>query len=212
LLYARAKEMVAATKEESANNNNLTSFVPAVKLLENVIVIAGAIVDGKENSIVANSIVSCLEERPNDEDDGVVSSLARSLNWDLLRLAIEILDMDAKRAELQEHKDKSNERSISSFDVRGMGVLLSVFTIETKAQELKEQNETGTTYLEKEELQRTRLVLGEGLKRAFVTENSMKKAAKSRRSMTTGASIYAANFSKHSREEQERAVQIMLEY
>ena len=213
LLYARAKEMVAATKEESANNNNLTSFVPAVKLLENVIVIAGAIVDGKEKSIVANSIVSCLEERPNDEDDGVVSSLARSLNWDLLRLAIEILDMDTKRVELQEHKDKGDDRSISSFDVRGMGVLLSVFTIETKAQELKERNDTGITSLEaEEELQRTRLILGEGLKRAFVTENSMKRAAKSRRSMATGAGIYAANFSKHSREEQERAVQIMLEY
>ena len=209
LLYLRAKEMVAATKEELLTNN-LVSFVPAVKLLENIIIIAGGIVERKDSSIVANGIVSCLEERPNDEDDGVVSSLSRSLSWDLLRLAIEILDKDSKSAELQEQSD--NERSISSFDVRGMGVLLTVFTIETKAQQLKEQTEMVAPGVEEEELQRTRLILGEGLKRAFVAENYMKRATKSRRSKTSGSKIYSANFSKHSREEQEHAVKMMLEY
>lgn len=217
LLYAKAKEMVAATKEESSNNNNIISSVPAVKLLENIVIIAGAIVAGailemKENSIVANSIVSCLEERPNDNDDGVVSSLAGSLSWNLLRLATDILNVDAKRAELQEHRDKSTESSISSFDVRGMGVLLSVFTIETKSQDLKEKNGTEKTDLDEAELQRTRLILGEGLKRAFVAENSMKRAARNRKSKASGARICSANFSKHSLEEQEQAVKIMLEY
>uniref|UniRef100_A0A7R9ZU78 Nuclear pore complex protein Nup85 n=1 Tax=Pseudo-nitzschia arenysensis TaxID=697910 RepID=A0A7R9ZU78_9STRA len=210
LFYERGKEMIAATKEELPNGSNLVSFVPAVKLLENIIVIAGALVERKDNSIIASSIVSCLEERPNDEDDGVVSSLARSLNWDLLRLAIEILDIDAKRIESQENRNSA--RSISSFDVKGMGVLLSVFTMETKARELKEKNDTGATGLNEEEVQRSRLILGEGLKRAFLAENSMKKAAKDKKSKSLGATIYTANFSKHSREEQEHAVQMMLEY
>lgn len=206
--YARGKEMVASTKEEMSNVSNLVSFVPAVKLLENIIIIAGAIREKKDNYIIANSIISCLEERPNDEDDGVVSSLAQSFKWELLQLAVEILDMDAERLELQEHRD--NERSISSFDVQGMGVLLSIFTMETKAQELKKQNEA--TDPNEEGLQRMRLILGEGLKRAFLAENAMKRATKGKRSKTSGASIYTANFSKHSREEQEVAVQMMLEY
>jgi len=213
LYYARAKEMIAATKEESPNNsNNLASFVPAVNVLENVLVIAGAIVERKDDSIVATSIVSCLEERPNDEDDGVVSSLARSLNWDLFRLAILVLKKDAKKVEMQEGMgDANNERSISSFDVRGMGVLLSVFTIETKARELRTRN-VMLSEVEEEELQRTRLALAEGLKRAFVAENSMKRAAANRRSAASVLGIYPANFSKHSREQQELAVQRMMEY
>lgn len=211
LFYARAKEMVAATRDESSNHNSLTSFIPAVKLLENITIIAGAIVERKDNSIVANSIVALLEERSNDEDDGAVSSLARSLNWDLLRLGIAILDMDAKRVELQEVGNKNNESTSSSFDMRGMGVLLSVFTVETKAQELKEHLEVDTSNFKQGELERSRLILGEGLKRAFVAENSMKKAPKSRRSKASGTNIYAANFYKHSREEQERAIQMMLE-
>ena len=201
LLYSRAEQMVIASQEES----NIASFVPAVKVLENIIVIASGIAGRKDESIVANSIISCLEDRPNDEDDGVVSSLARSLHWDLLRLAAAIMEGDAKRA------DKEDKKIVSSFDVRGMGVLLSVFTIETKARELKDQNEEVKTY--HEELHQTRLILGEGLKRAFVAENSMKKsAASSRRSKAYVAGIYGANFTKHSREEQERAVKMMLEY
>jgi len=200
LFHARAKEMVAAQEE-----SNIASFVPAVKVLENVIVIASGIAERKDESIVANSIISCLEDRPNDEDDGAVSSLARSLHWDLLRLATAIIEGDAKRAEMQDKK-----KSVSSFDVKGMGILLSVFTIETKVGELKDQNELKTS---PEELYRTRLILAEGLKRAFVAENSMKKSAASRRSNKTSAvGIYGANFARHSREEQERAVMMMLEY
>eukprot|EP00536_Pseudo-nitzschia_multiseries_P000145 jgi/Psemu1/62505/estExt_Genemark1.C_30027 len=212
LFYARAKEMIAATKEESRNNaNNLASFVPAVTVLENVLVIAGAIVERKDDSIVASSIVACLEERPNDEDDGVVSSLARCLGWDLFRLAMLVLEKDAKKVETQVDMDANNDRSISSFDVRGMGVLLSVFTIETKAREVRSQNET-LSEQEAEDLQRTRVVLAQGLKRAFVAENAMKRASAGRRSRASAERIYPANFSKHSREKQELAVQRMLEY
>ena len=206
LSFPRAKEMVAATKEELSIEN----FVPAVKLLENVVTIAGAIRDKADNSIIANAIVSCLEERANDEDDGVVSSLARSFSWDLLRLAVLILDLDAERYDLREPWD--NEKSISSFDVRGMGVLLSVLTIEIKAQNTKEQSEPGVSNLDEEELHRMRLIVGEGLKRAFLAENAMKRTSKGKRSKASGGIIYTTNYHKHSREEQERAVQMLLDY
>ena len=189
---------------------SIENFVPAVKLLENIVTIAGAIQEKADNSIVANGIVSCLEERANDEDDGVVSSLARSFSWDLLRLAVEILDLDAERYDMREPWD--NEKSISSFDVRGMGVLLSVLTIEIKAQSMKEQSETGASSLDEEELHRMRLIVGEGLKRAFLAENAMKRTSKGKRAKASGGMMYTANYHKHSREEQERAVQTLLDY
>ena len=206
LSFPRGKQMVAATKEELSIEN----FVPAVKLLENIVTIAGAIQEKADNSIVANGIVSCLEERANDEDDGVVSSLARSFSWDLLRLAVEILDLDAERYDMREPWD--NEKSISSFDVRGMGVLLSVLTIEIKAQNMKEQSEPGTSSLDEEELYRMRVIVGEGLKRAFLAENAMKRTIKGKGSKASGGKMYTTNYHKHSREEQERAVQMLLDY
>lgn len=201
LLYARAKEMVTA-KEES----NFASFVPAVKLLENVVLMAGVIAERKEDAIVASSIVTCLEERANEEDDGTVSSLARpSMHWDLLRLATVILDRDARRADTQE----TDTQSISSFDVRGMGVLLSSFTVVSKTDAIHQDS---NAKLLPEDLQQTRRSLGEGLKRAFVAENAMIKSAVSRTPRTSVVGVYAANFARHSREDQERAVKMMLEY
>ena len=121
-----------------------------------------------------------------------------------MRLAIAILEGDAKRADVQD-----GNKPVSSFNVRGMGVLLSVFTVQTQARELKDQNQNEAIG-SPEELQEARLTLGEGLKRAFVAENAMKK--ENRRSNASKETIYAANFAKHSREEQERAVMMMLEY
>merc|ERR1711865_757063 len=89
------------------------------------------------------------------------------------------------------------------------GILLSDFTIELKVQELHDQN---VEISPPDEIYKMRLVLAEGLKRAFIAKNSMKKLATGRRSKVDCAGIYGANFSKHSREEQERAVQMMLEY
>lgn len=209
LFYERAQEMVKATKDESPHySNNLASFVPAVKVLENVLAIAGAVVERKDNSIVADGIISCLEERPNDEDDGVVSSLAPSMNWDFLRLAILVLEKDALKKR-ENSANTSSERSISSFDVRGIGVLLSAFTIETKARELRRNPAEEA----EGELETARLALGKGLKRAFVAENSMKREAILRRNARVSkAGIYPSQFSKHSREQQEHAVQRMLDY
>mmetsp|Transcript_15178 Transcript_15178/g.35174 ORF Transcript_15178/g.35174 Transcript_15178/m.35174 type:complete len:892 (+) Transcript_15178:74-2749(+) len=208
LVYDRAKEMVVETKKEDSNLDSLASFVSAVRLLENMITIAGAIVERKDNSIIASGIISCLEERPNDDDDGVVSCLARSLSWDLLRLGIAVLDMDATLVETKD-RHETTVSDIASFDVRGMGILLSVFTIETKARALKEEDEAENSCLDENELQRYRLALAEGLKRAFVSENAMKRAARTRRPKMT---VYAANLSKCSREEQEWIAESMLNY
>jgi len=209
LFYDRAKEMVSATKDESSDTSHLAQFVPDVKLLEHIIIIAGAIVERKETTIVANSIISCLEEKPNDEDDGVVSSLARSLSWDFLRLAVAILEMDAKRAESKRYSDRSADKPISSFDVRGMGILLSTITVETKAHELKEKSAEKPAHTEEKEVMRMRLVLAEGLKRAFVAENAMKREAR-RRSKKSDERILTVNYHKHSIAEQEEAVRLML--
>jgi Nup85 Nucleoporin len=201
LLYARAKEMVAAQEE-----SNFAAFLPAVKLLENVVAMAGAIAERKDDSIVAASIVSCLEERVNEEDDGAVSSLARPfMHWDILRFATIILDRDANRVATQE----IDTQSISSFDVRGMGVLLSTFTVISKSIEV--QQDSNCTILAAD-LQQARLALAEGLKRAFVAENAMIKSSVNRTPRTSVVGIHAANFARYSREDQERAVKLMVEY
>jgi hypothetical protein len=201
LLYARGKEMVAAQEE-----SNFAAFVPAVKLLENVVMMARVIAERKDDAIVATSIITCLEERANDEDDGAVSSLARPfMHWDLLRLATVILDRDARRADTQE----TDAQSISSFDVRGIGVLLSTLTVIAKTDNLQHNSHSR---IEPEELRHTRLSLGERLKRAFVAENAMIKSTLNRFPRMSVKGICGANFSKHTPEDQESAVQMMLEF
>jgi hypothetical protein len=195
VLYSRANEMLTALDE-----SNLASFLPSVKVLENVRSMAKAIKERKDKSVIATSIIACLEERADDEDDGVVSSLAPScMHLDLLRLAQLFLNRDGEDSQL----------SVSCFDVKGMGVLLSTFTNVTKTLDMKKQLDATISPIE---LQEMRLALGEGLKRAFVTENSMKKAAASRKHKTSVVGLYAANFARVGREEQERAVNMMLEY
>lgn len=201
LLYARAKEMTAAQED-----SNFAAFVPAVKLLENVVLMAGVIAERKDDAIVATSIIACLEERANDEDDGTVSSLARPfMHWDLLRLATVILDRDVRRGDTQ----GSNAQSISSFDVRGMGVLLSTFTVITQTCNLQQHSHFNIL---PEDIKQTRMSLAEGLKRAFVAENAMIKSPIRRSTKISVNEIYAANFSKYAPEDQERAVQMMLEF
>lgn len=91
-------------------------------------------------------------------------------------------------------------------------MLLSVLTIEIKAQGMKEQDEAGAASLDEDELHRMRLIVGEGLKRAFLAENAMKRTIKGKRSKASTGTMYTANYHKHSREEQERAVQTLLDY
>ncbi|KAL3895892.1 MAG: hypothetical protein SGARI_007315, partial [Bacillariaceae sp.] len=115
-MFARAKEMV-----EAQEKSTFTPFIPAVKVLEHVYTMAKAISEKiskeitprKAHENVATAIVACLEERPNDEDDGAVSSLARPpMRWDLLRLGKQMLEFDATTGDTE---------PVSSFDVKGMG-------------------------------------------------------------------------------------------
>jgi hypothetical protein len=202
IVYTRAKEMIKAQEEST-----FAPFIPAVKVLGHVATMAAAILDRnsgvvpakKAHEIVANAIVACLEERPNDEDDGVVSSLARPpMRWDLLRLAKTILDFDSTTGDTQ---------PVSSFDVKGMGVLLSTFTVATKAAEMAGDLMVLSSVDEYD----MRLALADGLKRAFVAENATKKSALTRRSKLSVEGIYGASFARHTREEQEEVVKNMLE-
>jgi hypothetical protein len=187
--------MVSAVEQ-----SNLAPYVPAIQVLTNVALMADAISHRKDDSIVANSIVACLEEKANDEDDGCVSSLCSpSMYWDLLRLAIVMLNR---------HSAERNSQPTCSFGVKGMGVLLSTFTAVTRSLEMENRLEPTVS---KSEIREMRFALGEGLKRAFVVENHSKAATK-KKPKASVSGIYAANFARHSREEQERAVAQMLSY
>jgi hypothetical protein len=195
LLFARASQMVAAVEQSS-----LTPYVPAIQVLANVVLMADAISHRKDDSIVANAIVACLEEKANDEDDGCVSSLSSpSMYWDLLRLAAVMLDRDSA---------ERTSQPTSSFDVKGMSVLLSTFTTVTRSFEMEKRAES---IVSESDLLEMRLALGEGLKRAFVVENHT-KSTRNRKPKALVSGMYASNFARHSREEQEREVAQMLSY
>lgn len=197
LLYGRAKEMITTALEES----DFSSFLRPAKALEHILVIAEAIAEKKDESIVASSIVACLEEQPNEDDDGVVSSLARSpMHWDLLRLAKGILEQSVQSDGLQEKQDYN-----AFFDVHGMQVLLERFTVIAAAREMEGQP------LPSEAVREMRLALGEGLMRAFVAENGIKKAHNGA-SKVSVSGIYASDLGKYSREKQELVVSKMLDF
>ena len=198
LVYARAKEMVTAQEE-----SDLPVFIPATKVLEHLVTMAECIAERRDETLVASSIVACLEERANEEDDGVVSSLARSsMHWDLLRLAKSILDRNAQRDELQEKKLYT-----ASFDVRGMQVILERFTVITTSREMERQKAVPA-----EETQQMRLALGDGLMRAFVAGNAAKKNPSNSVPRVSVSGICAADLGQHSREKQEIVVEKMLDF
>lgn len=196
LLYGKAKETMTALEE-----SDMASFIRSTKVLGHLVIIAEAIVEKKEESIIASSIVSCLEEKANDDDNGVVSSLSRcSMHWDLLRLAKGILDKDT-RGGMQESEDY---RAI--FDVHGMQVLLERFTIISSSQEMKGFD------MSSQECHEIRLTLGDGLKRAFVAENSLKKAYSKKAPRLSITGIYSADLGQYSREKQELVAASMVDF
>lgn len=200
LLYARGKEMLTVCEE-----SDTAGYIAAVKVLENVVSMAEAIAQRKDDALVASGIIACLEERPNDEDDGVVSCLARSsMHWNLIRLAKVILDRNAELETIEEMHPYT-----ASFDVRGMQVLLERLTVMVASLEME-----GTTIVSSEEIQQIRLAFAEGLMRAFVAENANKKTAYSKKTLPRAsvAGILAADLGTVSREKQELVVQSMLDY
>ncbi len=198
LLFARGKEMIAACEE-----SDIAGYIAAVKVLQHIVSMAEAIADRKDDALVASSIISCLEERPNDEDDGVVFCLARSsMHWNLLRLAKVIVDRNTEREKIEEM-----HLYMASFDVRGMQVLLEKLTIIIATFEME-----GQTAVSPEDVQQLRLAFAEGLMRAFVAENATKKSAYKKSPRVSVAGICASGLAKVSREKQELVVQNMLDF
>lgn len=197
VLHGRAKEMVATAVEET----DFSTFIRSARALENMLLIANATAEDKGDSIVANNIVALLEERADEEENGVVSSLARfSMHWDLLKLAKGVLQRDA---DLQ--SGVGNQMACtSSFDVHGMQVLLERFTIISAAKDMEKAP------LTPEVTKGMRLALGEGLMRAFVVENATKRI-RSKASQPTISGICSADLGKYSREKQELVVARMLD-
>lgn len=197
LYFAQGKEICTACDE-----SEMADFIPAVKVLSHVVTMAEAIAERKDDALVASSIIACLEERAND-DDGVVSCLARStMHWNLIRLAKLVLDRNSEREGMEEM-----HLHTASFDVRGMQVLLERLTVFTSILDME-----GLKPSSSEDLQQIRLAFAEGLMRAFVAENAMKKSSFRKTPQISLVGVYAAELGKVSREKQELVVQNMLEF
>lgn len=198
LVFTRAQEMVKAEEE-----SRLVALVPAMKVLSHVVGMAEATAKKKDESIIAANIISCLEEIPNEEDDGVVSSISRtSMHWDLLRLAHRVLESNLKREDFD-----TRQSSCASFDVSGMRVLLERFTVVMSSREMERLHP-----IPSEDIHNMRLALGNGLMRAFVAENSNKsKNGMGSTKATSVAGICAADLANHSRDRQEKVVELMLD-
>ena len=196
--FARGKEICAACEE-----SEIAGFIPAVKVLSHVVSMAEATAERKDDVLVASSIIALLEERANDEDDGVVSCLARStIHWDLIRLAKVILDRNTERESIEEM-----HLHMASFDVRGMQVLLEKLTVVTSTLDMEGQKPNSS-----EDTQQIRLAFAEGLMRAFVAENATKKTAFRKTPRISVAGVHAADLARVSREKQEIVVQNMLDF
>ena len=196
LTHVRGEEIVIELEK-----SNLMSYVPAVRLLDHIVAITTSSAEHPDEALIADHIISCLADERNDEDDGVVSSLARSsMHWDLLRLAHQILE---RRADMD---------FTAPFDVRGMQVLMERFTTVLACREVERVK---TELASQEDIQAMRLSFSNGLMKAFVAENAQKKLSSSanRSTDTTSvADICAADLGKYSRDKQEKVVERMLDF
>jgi hypothetical protein len=196
LTYPTAKAMVESVKEGPLES--YASKLPEVRVLALVLEIFDSMADNTDWTIVARGIATCLQEEANENDGGVVASLApRSMHWDLLRLGCRILEADEKHF-----------KQVSSFDVKGVQVLMEQFSIISTSREL----EGAKSKLSLEESNEMKLLFGRGLMRAFVAENARRKTQHSREVDDMFVSkIKAMDLHKHSQSTQERVVQKMLD-
>ena len=196
LTYQTAKAMIESFTEGPLER--YTSKLSEVKVLSLVLEMYDGIAANSDWAAVARNITLCLQEEANENDDGVVASLApRSMHWDLLQLGCHILEVDEK-----------SFKSISSFDVKGVQVLMEQFTIISSSREL----EGSKLKLSTEQFEKTKLLFGRGLMRAFVAENARRKSQRKRNIDDSMVSqIRAIDLHKHSQSKQERVVQKMLD-
>ena len=200
-LYATATDMVKASKEGPLED--YATMLPEVQTLELVLGIYDGLTNKDDWTSVARNITLCMQEEPRDFDDGVVASLApRSMHWDLLQLGQLVLERDEKL----ETTSRSVEFS-PSFDVKGIQVLLEQLTKISLSLELE-----GEKPLPADVVQKMKLSLGNGLKRAFVAENALRKPDRSQDIDAVFISqIKSVDLNKASLGQQERVVQRMLD-
>jgi hypothetical protein len=199
LVVARAKEMIQPGLDDSA----LAGFIPEVNVLKSILAMAEAVPLGEDEK-VASCIISCLEEKTNEEDDGAVSCLASPcMHWNLLRLAVAIIERDVTRSD-------EMSSAVSSFDVRGMGVLFATLTVLKASGDIYPKKSTPVSA---DDLHDAGAAFADGLKRAFIVENAARKHGFAKaKSRTHTRSVYSSSFRHRPREEQERVVKSMLEY
>jgi len=167
MLYHSAKDMIKAAKE-----GPLETYVvqlPEVQTLELVAGMFDGLTD-QDYTLVARNITLSLQEEARAFDNGVVSALApRSMHWNLLQLGQRVLERD-EREEVQSQLGDFTP----SFNVKGIQVLLEHLIKIELGRELE-----GLKPLPSDVLQRMKLSLGVGLKRAFVAENALRKPDRS---------------------------------
>lgn len=202
LIRSTAKAMLESAKEGPMEGYVLKLF--QVRTLEYVLGIYEGLSNSKNWSEAARNIKLCLQEEPNELENGVVLSVAhRSMHLSLLRLGHRIVDEDEKRqatARAGEH--------LSSFDVKGIQVLMEQLAEIPLCLQIE-----GSPPIPEEEMKEMRLSLAKGLARAFVAENALRKdPIEEEPDDVIISRIRSVDLHKHSLRTQERVVQMMLEY
>ncbi len=182
LTYTTANDMMASL-EESSNQ------VQAVQCLQVIAQMSSAMLN-QEISTVLGCIDKCLSKTFSKS----VSTLAPSpMHWDMLQLAEGILQL-----------------VLSSPDdfqltVAGIQLLMETFT------EVVATRDMLNSPIDENEILEMRETLAEGLMRAFVDENALKKQTP-QTSRVNVSGIYSPELGKNSKEKQEIVVRNMLEF
>jgi hypothetical protein len=198
--FVRAREMVTSIQEDDPSG--LAHKIPQFKLLILVFGMARAVVDNEGDYVIAKNIVACLEENVDEEDDGVVVSLAQCcMYWDLLSLAYSIL----RREEECQQGGSMDEKYMTSFDVHGIRTLLEILShITVSNRDITESRELQVLSM--------RLTFGKGLMRAIVAENAKRRDIHLKcQSNSRLGSAHSYKLSTYSRSDQERIVEMMLD-
>lgn len=199
--FVRAREIVTSIQDDDPSG--LAHTIPEVKLLTLVFEMARAVVDNKGDLVIAKNIVACLEEKVDEQDDGVLFPLAHSsMHWDLLCLAHSILQSE----EDCEQGGVDDEKYKTSFDVQGIRTLLEILTQITLGSkgDMMESRSSDVISM--------RMAFGKGLMRAIVAANA-KRQEINVRSHTHGqlGLAHSSKLSAYSRSDQERIVEMMLD-
>jgi hypothetical protein len=199
--FVRAREMVTSIQEDDPSG--LTHTIRQVKLLILVFGMARAVVNNEGDSVIAKNIVACLEDNVDEEDDGVVVSLAHyNMYWDLLSLAYSIL----QREEECKQTGSMDEKYKASFYVHGIRTLLEILAQITLSNK-------GITETKESQVISMRLTFGKGLMRAIVAANAKRREIDLRSSQSNSrlGSAHSSKLSTYSRSDQERIVEMMLD-